>query len=60
MKQPFTETLPIEYDPIIPAVYYSPEECEIYESGKEILKATEALSYVILFSSLICFKIVGL
>ena len=57
---PFSETLSVEYDPLVPPMYYTEEECQSGENAERFLKAVEVLSYFILFSCLLNCKIVGL
>ena len=60
MVHPFAETLNVEYNPAVPPMYYTEEECLSAENAERFLKAVEVLSYVILFSCLLNCKIVGL
>ena len=55
-----TLTLDINYDPTLPALSYSEEECESLETVEYFLKIIEILSYVVLLLSLLSCKIVGL
>ena len=50
----------LEYDPLVPALFYSRDECQVEHSSKQLLQAYTGISYIILFLSLFSGKIVGL
>lgn len=54
------DLLNLTYIPTVPALYYSKEECASEEQIKTMMQALQVISYVILITSILSCKIVGL
>ena len=50
----------VRYDPLVPSLYYTEEECRAQQDVKRLVVGVQVMSYAVLLGSIFSCKIVGL